>query len=300
MQEDDIAGGFSFFMDDDHTNDDSSVSIEETQPEVREETIQLQESQETQVADKTDDNGQTESGRSDAEQKRYEYWQSKHDELSNKYKALESEVSTTKDYAPIAEYLYQNPQALLKLQEQLGADTSKVVEDRSPKAPEKPEQPANYNAYEALNDPESVSFKYNQARLDYTTRMIEYMNDKQVYNETVAQEAQRRQQEEYLAQQKQLKFRGDLLAHGLKEEELDTFNQLMYSQDSLKPENIIKYYRLLTQSGMTKEQLATESYEAQQKRLNNNPLPVGNTGGEKTQPPSENDLFNQSLLNYRR
>ena len=237
----------------------------------------------------------------DVDKKRYEYWQSKHDHLRDDYAKLKDKATVDNDYAPIAEYLYNNPQALLKLQEQLTQESAvETNAPQMPKQPEKPERPANYSKYEAIQDPESIHAKYEEAQMSYQMDMLDYMNDKQQFIENKQQAEMQATMQQQQQTREQERFKSDLINNGLDANEYSDFIDKMYGKESTDPQNLIKYYKMLTGTGVTKGQLSKKEFEEQQQRIMNNPPPVGSEGGETTATPTEEELFNQSLLNWKR
>ena len=92
----------------------ASPSTTEDTKEVKEEKTEEPLKEEEQLAE-PEEEGKDETNLSEEEKeaKRYEYWQSKHDKLLKELEATKSKSEINQDYAPIAEYLYQNPAALL-------------------------------------------------------------------------------------------------------------------------------------------------------------------------------------------
>ena len=313
MKKDD-AGFLDFFEDEPIV--DSGETIDEEHPdmaspskseETKEEKHEEPSTEEEQLAEPKEGDDNPEEGEDETnfteeekEAKRYEYWQSKHDKLLKELDVVKSKAEINEDYAPIAEYLYQNPQALLKLQEQLAESAPKESAPQTPVAPEKPERPANYSRYEAMQDPESASAKYDEALMSYNSDMLDYMNAKQLYNEKQQYAQMQQAAEKERAVRKQEAFKADLLANGLKADELPTFMEKMNSQESMDTKNLIKYFRILAGSGVTRSQLQAEEFAKQQARIKNNPKPTGGEGGETTATPSEDEAFNNDLLNWKR
>ncbi len=236
----------------------------------------------------------------DVETKRYEYWQAKHDKLQKEMEAIKTKADINQDYAPIAEYLYQNPQALLKLQEQLQESAPKSNAPQMPTAPEKPERPVNYSRYEAMQDPESASAKYDSALMNYNSDMLDYMNAKQLYNEKMQYEQMQQIAEKERLARKQEAFKAEVLSNGLRVEEFNDFVKKLQSEESMSPKNLIAYYKILAGTGITKQELQNTEFARQQARAKNNPTPVGGKGGDPAVTPSEEEAFNQDMLNWKR
>lgn len=306
MEKDD-AGFLDFFEDEPIV--ESGETIEEEHPDMAstsktEKTKDVKHKEPSKVEEQLDEpvKGEDETNFTEEEKeaKRYAYWQAKHDKLQEEMKAVKQKAEINQDYAPIAEYLYQNPQALLKLQEQLAESSPKESGPQQPVAPGKPERPANYSRYEALQDPESASAKYDEALMTYNSDMLDYMNAKQMYNEQQQYAQMQAAAERERAARKQEQFKSDLLASGLKPDEYNDFLETVNGPKSMDPKNLIAYYKILAGTGVTKTQLQAEEFARQQARSKNNPPPVGSEGGETTAAPTDDEAFNNDLLNWKR
>lgn len=300
MEKDD-AGFLDFFEEKpiiDSGEDEVDVRLETpsvVEKEVKDKSTPIVE----QLEDENASNETNETGE-EKEAKRYAYWQAKHDKLQKEMEAIKSQAEINEDYAPIAEYLYQNPQALLKLQEQLAESAPSTSAPQMPVAPEKPKKPANYSKYEAVQDLESPSAKYDEALMSYNSDMLDYMNAKQLYNEKQQYAQMQAAAERERAARKQEAFKADLLANGLKADEYNDFIAKVNGPESISAKNLIAYYKMLSGSGVTKNQLQAEEFARQQARIKNSPAPIGSEGGESTATPSDDDLFNNDLLNWKK
>lgn len=306
----DDAGFLNFFEDEPIV--ESGETIDEERPdmsssskteEIKDEKHEEPSTEEEQLSDSPkEENDPTETNLTDEEKdtKRYEYWQGKHDKLVKDMDVVKSQSEINKDYAPIAEYLYQNPQALLKLQEQLAESAPQESTPQIPTAPEKPERPANYSRYDGMQDAESASAKYDEALMSYNSNMLDYMNTKQIYNEQQQYAQMQRTAEQERVVRKQEAFKADLLANGLKSENYNDFVKKVNGAESMDPKNLIAYYKILAGTGITKSQLQAEEFARQQARVKNNPPPAGSEGGEPTAVPSDDDAFNNDMLNWKR
>lgn len=309
----DDAGNLDFFMDEEEGEPIVESAIpEETHPDmvVPTEAVDTKAVVEEPVieagAKTLEDTGKKEEVppvEDEVERKRYEYWQSKHDQLKTDYDKVKTQAEISGDYAPIAEYLYNNPQAMLKLQESLTESApGKPSGPQTPVAPVKPEQPAGYSKYEAMQEPEGVHAKYETALMNYQTDMLDYMNDRQQFIEdkTNYEMQATMQREQQLRQQEQ--FKSELLSNGLDAAEYSDFMDKLYTDPiSRDPKNLINYYRkILVADGVTKASVQKKEFEKQQERIMNNPPPAGGEGGEATHTPTDEELFNHDLLNWKR
>ena len=87
---------------------------------------------------------------------RYQYWQSQHDQLKNKYEQLESEYRAIKQQA---EAKNKEPE---------------LEEEAFPDPPPPPQKPYGYSYQEAMSDPNSESARYMIALSEYNQNMNQY------------------------------------------------------------------------------------------------------------------------------
>lgn len=231
---------------------------------------------------------------------RFEFWQSKYNQLENEYKSFKEQGETKAPYYDIAEYLYNNPKALLALEEQLNGQPSQGNQPpkvEAPVMPTKPVKPANYSRYDAMNDPESESSKYEDAFRDYQSSLTEYMVASSEYEKRMIQEERNRQLQLQAQQQKQEQFRNSVITSGLSMDKFDDFNKVLNSPISMDPKNLIFYYNYLkgAQSGVPPQTVATQQFDSQAQRLAT-PPPPGGVAGVTTATPTDEDAFVRDLL----
>lgn len=169
------------------------------------------------------------------EQVRYQHWQSE-------YSKARAENEKLKEY-------------LLVLQQQMLAsnqpseghppntpDAGSRASAAPSKRPEPPKPPAYYDPYDALNSPESESFKYREA-------YEQYDRDKIAYVEALSgnYERQLMQQQQAQAQQQQIAAWASQLKsqHGASDEDVAEFFRVMDSPESLNLNNLWSLYNVL-------------------------------------------------------
>lgn len=87
---------------------------------------------------------------------RYQYWQSQHDQLKNKYEQLESEYRA------------------IKQQAEARSNEPEPEEEVFPDPPPPPQKPYGYSYQEAMSDPSSDSARYMIALSEYNQNMNQY------------------------------------------------------------------------------------------------------------------------------
>jgi hypothetical protein len=87
---------------------------------------------------------------------RYQYWQSQHDQLKNKYEQLESEYRA------------------IKQQVEAKSKEPEPEEEVFPDPPPPPQKPYGYSYQEAMSDPSSDSARYMIAMSEYNQNMNQY------------------------------------------------------------------------------------------------------------------------------
>ena len=89
-----------------------------------------------------------------------------------------SEIKGLEEYIPIARYLKDNPDALEAVGKALFGKTEQPAQPEAPPLvkPVKPKKPEGYSKYEAQNDPDSLSAKYEEALIDYNEKLAEYLD----------------------------------------------------------------------------------------------------------------------------
>jgi hypothetical protein len=206
-----------------------------------------------------------------AEERRYQYWQSKHDKLKKEYEALRSQP------APAPAVQSNQQQAIEK--------------------PLKPQKPSNYDPAEAYQ-PGTTSFQYRSQMDEYTEKYQDWLE----YQTSTIETQQRRYAEQVEAQQRlDMTKQEAVYEHGLSPQEADDFVRVMTDPDTMSLGNLVKIYRLLKAPGQNPTpQPQPNQYKGNymQRPVNSQPPPAAIAGGGGgVSQPSEAESF---LAGFRR
>lgn len=226
--------------------------------------------------------------------KRFEYWQSRADKFESRIKELEPLV-------PLDNLLRQNPELVKTIDSVV---TGKVPAPKEPEIvkPVMPAKPANYDPVEAIQSPESDSFKYRSAVEKYSIDMAEYVDKR----ETVRQREFMKTQEMIMArereQQQKLAVKAELQARGIVGAEADEFIAKWSDPASINMDNLIELHKI---SKSKPKPAADTKAELLARRAANSqiPLPPGISAGGVSEIPTtqtEEDVFNDSLYEVAR
>lgn len=232
--------------------------------------------------------------------KRYEYWQSKHDQLNNEFGQLKQKAEELEVYAPVAKYLKENPQALTLLEQQLSGQVqpqattpqpSAVPEREEIKPPERPQRPSDFNPDEIHIDG-TPSADYQRAYEKYLLDVADYPIKLQEQKQAEWQ-AQIQEQEQRIAAEQQFKMQQARLANEFKmtPEEVDSFMKFT-NKPGDQTKELVEFFRW--RNGQT--QLKTEQFTQKNEKLEI-PAPLGTHASESTPTLTDQDAFNLDILN---
>lgn len=246
------------------------------------------------------------SAEEDASVKAYRKLQSEKDKAIAEAEKLRKELESVRDYLPIARYFQENPEALEAVGRNMFAPEQKQeVPKEQPvtlEKPQKPVKPANYSRYEALNDPDSESAKYDEMLLEYNEKLADYLEkvnqsklqEIEQYKEKLQRTEIERQQLEAINLMKQ-----DLVGkYGFTRQQAEEFiNYMGQYQPSL--EDMVTLYKSKNTQKVSEDELRAKAERA--RRRMGNPPPAGMEGisnenytplpkGYK-EPPSDDFLF---------
>lgn len=224
------------------------------------------------------------------EKERFQYWQSKYTKLQNDYKELEQRqqavAGVDKDALEIAQLIVRNPKVLDAVQ---AVTSGKPLPNSSQpitvQKPERPQRPANYSAYEAVNDPDSESAKYNLSLQEYQIQRAEYddYREEQQRAEYEKKLNQERQSQQAAARQKELV--NDLqFKHNLQEEDIKDFTEFINQAPSL--DTLVALWRINRgKSGSQKDlEQKAQLLKAKQEQRKKNPPPPSGGNPPKREP----------------
>lgn len=234
---------------------------------------------------------------------RMEYWQSQTDRVKNENYKLKEELEYNKNVlSPIAKIIQENPHVLDNIENLNNGNPSKVSQGNqqrnSLEKPIRPEKPHSYNEVDAYNDPESDSFKYRMANDQWRDNMLGWY-------ERVDVARQQQQQAVAMEQQKQQMMNNAhsyaMNQHGLDARTATDFVQWAQNPSNITVDSLIKLYGLRNAPSQQESQVnrKAEDMRAQQERLKV-PRPTAVQTGESAPTPSQEDAFNQALLNNGR
>lgn len=229
---------------------------------------------------------------------RYEYWQSQADKAKGELSGLREELDYYREsLTPVENMLRQNPEVLDSLEAKLsnGDPAGQSVQQNSLKEPTEPDRPVNYNEVDALNDPESGSFKYRMAKEQYRDQYLDYLKNVD-RNRTMQMEQQNQQQ---MAIQQQNAMRQQAHSHavnsyGWEANKANDFIDWASSPENLNLDNLAKLFELRSNSNPVVQQ-KTQEMQNQADRLNV-PRPAAVQTGKAEQPRSDEQLFSDALL----
>jgi len=244
-----------------------------------------------------------------AEEGRFEYWQSRYDQKASEFDTVSQKLADYERIAPIAEYIQENPNVLQSVAKSLSGDEPTVPSQEKsqelPKKPTRPTKPTNYDATEAYMDQESESFKYRASLDDFRDNMIDFQEnvEQQRIQAMKNQEAaivQKRQ--EYEKVQAMDGMKSTLInEYGYDSHKADEFMQFYSSPESVTIENLVyldKIRNSPSQAEVATRQKAKQM-EEQSKRMAV-PTPAGIQSGQAEPQFSDEDLFNLGLMAQRK
>lgn len=181
--------------------------------------------------------------------------------------------------------------------ERLEAELNQLKQPKAQEPPKKPIKPKDYDATEAITNPESISWKYREEKEvwdDYRDSKVESLE------QMIQQE---RQASEEIKQQTALKaYRiGQIQKMGVAdikeaEEIWDNFSTPKKDEDFLK--DVIEFHRFKRSQINPSAQKRVSEIEQRNERMKQ-PLPPGVLPGKSDDLPSPDELFNQSLENKK-
>jgi len=230
---------------------------------------------------------------------RFEYWQSKHDKTQGELNRINAEFEQYKQMmGPVANAVQQNPQVMQNLEQQSPSNGQPAQEQNPLQAPNRPEKPHSYNEVDAYNDPESDSFKYRLSNDKYRDDMIDYYGKVDSYRQeqqALAYEAQREQ----VAQNQATSYATQSL--GWDANKVNHAMQWLQDPRNVTFETLFKVYEL--NHSPTKEQVQSQQrvadYQNREERLKV-PQSTAVTSGTSQAPVSDEQLFNQSMLSWKK
>jgi hypothetical protein len=225
---------------------------------------------------------------------RIEYWQSRADLFRRQAEELAP-------YAPLIQYLNQNPQAIQAVDQAIRTGgTSPQKDAASPtnvnfNPPARPPKPESFDAVAAYSDPTSESFKYARQLEQWRDDMTEYTVKKQEYQEQMQiRQTQLRAQE--AAQQAQMQEGMNMLQakYGFKPQEAIDFMNVMSRDENVTMDALVKLYKIIRAPGQPQTPNQTQASPRQF-----GPVSPALVPGSTEPQLDTADEFNQSMLKYK-
>lgn len=230
----------------------------------------------------------------------YRKLQSEKDKIASELQRLKSQYDEVDPYIPVVKYIQENPQLIDVLESQLSgkAQVQPEVKAEEPKVvkPERPQKPKNYSRYEAEENPESESAKYEQSLLDYQEQLIAY--NENIANEYRARIEREQQEREQLAKQREA-INGTInqlmSQHQFSQQEaVDFVKEMTNPRPTL--DELVALYRIKKAPKQVTNEVSKEELKqkAEQLKAKQQPLPAG-TGGYNQPQGDLSKSFSQSL-----
>lgn len=252
------------------------------------------------------DDGQFEDepsdGGDDKSVEAYRRLQSDRDKLRHQYDTLESKYKEMEGVKPLVDLIQSDPELLGIIEKRIKgepiarAQAPVYVPESAPlpERPVKPERPKNYDADDAVSDPRSESFQYEQQLREYYDQMLEYQDAQMKHLSTERQREQAMAKQQQQRAQVVQRIRQEAINDfGATSAEADAYIQWASAFDDSKPENrrLIFNAWKMTKSGKNPKLTAAEQ-RIQQVRADTRRLQTGrtvtganNTGSAKPKEP---------------
>lgn len=229
---------------------------------------------------------------------RYEYWQSKNDKTQGELSKISQEFEQYKNMmGPVANAIQQNPQILKNLEQQ-SPSNEPPAQQNSLQAPNRPEKPHSYNEVDAYNDPDSDSFKYRLSVDRYRDDMIDHYGKVDQYRQEQQVMAQAAQRDE-MAQSQARSYAMQTL--GWNANKTTEALQWLQNPNNVSFETLFKVYDMV--NAPSKEQMQSQQrvadYQQREERMKV-PQSTAVTSGTSQAPMNEEQLFNQSMLAWKK
>ena len=184
-----------------------------------------------------------------------------------------SEESSTVDWEAQAKYHQSEKDKLYAENQQIKAKVQEFLDSRESEQPVAPEKialkPDEFDPWEAYNDPSSASYKFRMQEMQET---INGAVDQAVGG--------------LKAQQGRTSLRGDLIAKGLNEQEVEHFFEFADKHPSeYGLDNVLKMWRAVSQAPETVNESPLDKVRQNQA----NPTPAGTIAGAQPSRKSEED-----------
>ena len=191
-----------------------------------------------------------------------------------------SEESSTVDWEAQAKYHQSEKDKLYVENQQIKAKVQEFLDSRQSEQPAAPEKialkPDEFDPWEAYNDPSSASYKFRMQEMQET---INGAVDQAVGG--------------LKAQQGRTSLRGDLIAKGLNEQEVEHFFEFADKHPSeYGLDNVLKMWRAVSQAPETVNESPLDKVRQNQA----NPTPAGTIAGAQPSRKSDEDKMWSGIM----
>ncbi len=191
-----------------------------------------------------------------------------------------SEESSTVDWEAQAKYHQSEKDKLYAENQQIKAKVQEFLDSRESEQPVAPEKialkPDEFDPWEAYNDPSSASYKFRMQEMQET---INGAVDQAVGG--------------LKAQQGRTSLRGDLIAKGLNEQEVEHFFEFADKHPSeYGLDNVLKMWRAVSQAPETVNESPLDKVRQNQA----NPTPAGTIAGAQPSRKSDEDKMWSGIM----
>ena len=191
-----------------------------------------------------------------------------------------SEESSTVDWEAQAKYHQSEKDKLYAENQQIKAKVQEFLDSRESEEPVTPEKialkPDEFDPWEAYNDPSSASYKFRMQEMQET---INGAVDQAVGG--------------LKAQQGRTSLRGDLIAKGLNEQEVEHFFEFADKHPSeYGLDNVLKMWRAVSQAPETVNESPLDKVRQNQA----NPTPAGTIAGAQPSRKSDEDKMWSGIM----
>jgi hypothetical protein len=231
---------------------------------------------------------------------RFEYWQSQADKAKGELSTIRKELDYYKNnLAPVEQMIRSNPDVLNQLEQSPSNGQPQGYpngfQETSLKEPSAPERPLSYNEVDALNDPESESFKHRLAKEKYRDDYLGFLQKKDQVREKELQSQYEAQMQQQQTQMMQTQAHSHAVnAYGYDANKATEFVQWAQNPDNLTMDNLAKLFELRTNANPVVQQ-KTQEMQNQAQRLAI-PKTAAVQTGKAEQPRTDEQMFSDALL----
>jgi hypothetical protein len=231
---------------------------------------------------------------------RFEYWQSQADKAKGELSTIRNELDYYKNsLAPVEQMIRSNPEVLNKLEQSPSNGQPQGYpngfQKTSVKEPSAPEQPLSYNEVDALNDPQSESFKHRLAKEKYRDDYLGFLQKKDQVREKEMQDQYQAQMQQQQTQMMQTQAHSHAVnSYGYDANKANEFVQWAQNPDNLTMDNLAKLFELRTNTNPVIQQ-RTQEMQNQAERLAI-PKTAAVQSGKPEQARSDQQLFNDAFF----